>query len=150
MGYGRGLLKHFTYAYLKAMLSLIIAEVSLCESWILQLESEGLWCSTGSPQLWLSGAAVGCPNDGATQSCFGSAVLWSLVGSTVQMFPSPLFTLLSACKGCDTVVATGWGIGWHFAGILIAVNPLHWSGAWKRRETNKSLIQDLGFSQWCS
>ena len=35
MGYGRGLQKHFTYAYLNAMLSLIIAEVSSFESWIL-------------------------------------------------------------------------------------------------------------------
>lgn len=151
MGFGSVLPKHFTYAYLNAMLSLIIVEVSLFESWILWLECESLRCSAGSPQLWLSGGVgVGCPNDGPNQSSFGSAGLWSLVGSTVHMFSSPLFTFLSAGKGCDTAVTTGWGTGWDIIGILSAVNPLHWSGAWKRRETNKSLIQDFGFSQWCS
>jgi hypothetical protein len=133
-GFGRGLLKHVTYAYLNAMLSLIIAEVSLYESWV--LECDRLGCSNWSLQLWLSGVGVVCPNVGASQSCFGSTGQWSLVGPTVRTFPSPLFAFISAGNSCDTAVTTWWGTGRDLAALLVAVNPLHWSGAWKRKETN--------------
>jgi hypothetical protein len=91
------------------MLSLIIAEVSHCEPKTLQLD-DAASCSAGSPKFRLLDTTVGCANDGKCLSWFGSEEPCSLVGKTVWVLSSPLFTLMLADAGWDVADTSGWHI----------------------------------------
>lgn len=120
---GRCLWKLSTYAYLSAMLSLIIAEASQCESKTLQLNNDAASWSAGSRKLWLLGTRDGCTQDGKS-----SVELCSQVGTTVGTSSSPLLTLILVDKGFDVVITTGWSVRWDSVTFTGLVNPLHWSG----------------------